>query len=326
MHWSQTTISAYQLYDYWLNSALSPTNNASGNFRAPSRARRSTADLSPSSPARPRSPDRSKDAAPIRAGHRRAEPADHPGGSLLHHGAAFQTSTTRRTSPGWPSTWLLARTEVPDKPGSPQNEVVVLRLKPTSNSANERPAPLPPFQGSGAGWPHTAKNPMRERTRKITTTAAGSDADPARVARPFPEGIPLEGAASSAYPDRGGGARSDNREAVGLGPPSVWPHAGPKGARRRHGRHRLRGSTTAARTTSTTCAEELGLGAFRSSISWPRVRPSWKRGAVYGQRGLDFYRSLVDRLQSPAPPDPAISLYHWDLPQRARGRQNLGAP
>ncbi len=58
--------------------------------------------------------------------------------------------------------------------------------------------------------------------------------------------------------------------------------------------------------------KELGLGAFRFSISWPRVQPSG-RGAV-NQRGLDFYRSLVDGLRS-RNLEPAITLYHWDLPQ-----------
>ena len=56
----------------------------------------------------------------------------------------------------------------------------------------------------------------------------------------------------------------------------------------------------------------LGLTAFRFSISWPRVRPSG-RGAV-NQHGIDFYRSLVDGLLA-RKLEPAITLYHWDLPQ-----------
>ena len=56
----------------------------------------------------------------------------------------------------------------------------------------------------------------------------------------------------------------------------------------------------------------LGLAAFRFSISWPRVRPSGS-GAV-NRRGIDFYRSLVDRLLA-RKIEPAITLYHWDLPQ-----------
>ena len=58
-------------------------------------------------------------------------------------------------------------------------------------------------------------------------------------------------------------------------------------------------------------AGELGLDAYRFSISWPRVMPAG-RGAV-NQAGLDFYSRLVDGLLAkgvrPFPP-----LFHWDLP------------
>ena len=57
---------------------------------------------------------------------------------------------------------------------------------------------------------------------------------------------------------------------------------------------------------------ELGVGAYRFSIAWPRVQPDG-HGAI-SQSGLDFYRSLVDRLLD-AGVEPVITLYHWDLPQ-----------
>ncbi|MGD9703755.1 MAG: GH1 family beta-glucosidase [Acidimicrobiia bacterium] len=57
---------------------------------------------------------------------------------------------------------------------------------------------------------------------------------------------------------------------------------------------------------------ELGLGAYRFSISWPRVLPAGC-GAVNG-RGLDFYDRLVDELLA-ADITPYPTLYHWDLPQ-----------
>jgi beta-glucosidase len=56
----------------------------------------------------------------------------------------------------------------------------------------------------------------------------------------------------------------------------------------------------------------LGVGAYRFSVAWPRVQPSG-RGAV-NQRGLDFYRSLVDTLLATGV-EPVVTLYHWDLPQ-----------
>jgi beta-glucosidase len=56
---------------------------------------------------------------------------------------------------------------------------------------------------------------------------------------------------------------------------------------------------------------ELGLGAYRFSVSWSRVLASG-RGTV-NPAGLSFYDRLVDRLleQGIAP---CVTLYHWDLP------------
>ncbi|WP_370409466.1 GH1 family beta-glucosidase [Streptomyces fradiae] len=57
---------------------------------------------------------------------------------------------------------------------------------------------------------------------------------------------------------------------------------------------------------------ELGLNAYRFSVSWSRVQPTGRGPAV--QKGLDFYRRLVDELLD-AGIEPALTLYHWDLPQ-----------
>jgi beta-glucosidase len=57
---------------------------------------------------------------------------------------------------------------------------------------------------------------------------------------------------------------------------------------------------------------ELGVGAFRLSVAWPRVVPEG-RGEV-NQAGLDFYDRLVDDLLA-ADIKPFVTLYHWDLPQ-----------
>jgi beta-glucosidase len=56
---------------------------------------------------------------------------------------------------------------------------------------------------------------------------------------------------------------------------------------------------------------DLGIGAYRFSVSWPRVLPSGT-GHV-NQAGLDFYRRLVDALVENEI-QPSLTLYHWDLP------------
>ncbi|MFZ4816644.1 MAG: GH1 family beta-glucosidase [Phototrophicaceae bacterium] len=57
---------------------------------------------------------------------------------------------------------------------------------------------------------------------------------------------------------------------------------------------------------------ELGIKAYRFSVSWPRVLPLG-HGAV-NEAGLDFYSRLVDEILN-AGITPFATLYHWDLPQ-----------
>jgi beta-glucosidase len=57
---------------------------------------------------------------------------------------------------------------------------------------------------------------------------------------------------------------------------------------------------------------ELGLRSYRFSIAWPRIQPIGRGKA--NQRGLDYYRRLVDALLA-AGIRPFPTLYHWDLPQ-----------
>ena len=56
---------------------------------------------------------------------------------------------------------------------------------------------------------------------------------------------------------------------------------------------------------------QLGLGAYRFSLAWPRILPDG-RGRI-NTRGLDFYDRLVDALLAKNIL-PVATLYHWDLP------------
>lgn len=56
--------------------------------------------------------------------------------------------------------------------------------------------------------------------------------------------------------------------------------------------------------------KQLGLKAYRFSVSWPRVMPAENE---INPRGLQFYKDLVTELKD-AGIVPLCTLYHWDLP------------
>ena len=57
---------------------------------------------------------------------------------------------------------------------------------------------------------------------------------------------------------------------------------------------------------------DLGLGAYRFSIAWPRVQPDGRGSG--NAAGIAFYDQLVDRLLEKGI-TPWATLYHWDLPE-----------
>jgi beta-glucosidase len=134
----------------------------------------------------------------------------------------------------------------------------------------------------------------------MTTTGSGTNG-----ALPFPQGFTW-GAATAAYQIEGA-AGADGRG------PSVWDTFS-----------RTPGKVRGGDTGDVACdayhrypqdvalMASLGLGAYRFSVSWPRIQPAG-RGAV-NQKGLDYYRALLDELAGRGIAASA-TLYHWDLPQ-----------
>jgi beta-glucosidase len=125
------------------------------------------------------------------------------------------------------------------------------------------------------------------------------------AARTFPQGF-LWGAATAAYQVEGAASEG------GRGP-SIWDTFS-------HSPGAIAGGDTGDVSTDhyhrylqdVDLLASLSLDAYRFSISWPRVQPEG-RGSVNAE-GLDFYDRLVDALLARGIA-PAVTLYHWDLPQ-----------
>jgi beta-glucosidase len=66
-------------------------------------------------------------------------------------------------------------------------------------------------------------------------------------------------------------------------------------------------------------AAELGVQAFRFSISWPRIFP--EGGGALNEAGVDHYSRVVDDLLARGV-TPYATLFHWDLPQALQ--QSIG--
>lgn len=132
------------------------------------------------------------------------------------------------------------------------------------------------------------------------------DASPAtQTGRTFPAGFRW-GTATAAYQIEGAAALHGRT-------PSIWDTfsrtpgkvlGGDTGDTAADHYHRM--------TEDVALLKRLGVSDYRFSVAWPRVQPTG-RGPVV-QRGLDFYRRLVDELLA-AGIRPVATLYHWDLPQ-----------
>ncbi|MDR3438389.1 GH1 family beta-glucosidase [Telmatospirillum sp.] len=131
------------------------------------------------------------------------------------------------------------------------------------------------------------------------------DAPPGTAALAFPTDF-LWGASTSAYQIEG----ATNEDGRG---PSVWDTF-----------CRMTGRVNHGHTGDIACdhyhrygddvrlMKDLGIGAYRFSLAWPRVLPRGR--GVANQAGLDFYDRLIDTLLE-AGIEPWATLFHWDLPQ-----------
>ncbi|KAK9282878.1 hypothetical protein L1049_011103 [Liquidambar formosana] len=60
--------------------------------------------------------------------------------------------------------------------------------------------------------------------------------------------------------------------------------------------------------------KEMGMDAFRFSISWSRLLPRGKLSGGVNKKGVKFYNNLINELLSNGL-QPFVTIFHWDLPQ-----------
>ncbi|HEX7374153.1 MAG TPA: GH1 family beta-glucosidase [Steroidobacteraceae bacterium] len=141
------------------------------------------------------------------------------------------------------------------------------------------------------------------------TTAVRADAT-MRLARRFPADF-VWGVATSAYQIEGA-AHDDGRgdsiwDTFCRRPGTIGDHS--SGDRACDHYHRY--------AADVDLIADLGIGAYRFSMAWPRVQPLG--AGAWNERGFAFYERLIDKLLARGI-EPHLTLYHWDLPQALQDR------
>lgn len=120
----------------------------------------------------------------------------------------------------------------------------------------------------------------------------------------FPEGF-LWGAATAAYQIEG----STNAEGRGE---SIWDVFARNGGTHNGDTADIAADHYRRYPEDHAIAKDIGLGALRMSIAWPRIFPTG--GGEPNQAGFDHYDRVIESLLAHAL-TPVVTLYHWDLPQ-----------
>ncbi|KAL5726971.1 hypothetical protein ACHQM5_000211 [Ranunculus cassubicifolius] len=60
--------------------------------------------------------------------------------------------------------------------------------------------------------------------------------------------------------------------------------------------------------------KDMGMDAYRFSISWSRVLPNGKLSGGVNKEGLNYYHRLIDEIISKNM-KPFVTIFHWDVPQ-----------
>ncbi|XP_050227343.1 cyanogenic beta-glucosidase-like [Mercurialis annua] len=60
--------------------------------------------------------------------------------------------------------------------------------------------------------------------------------------------------------------------------------------------------------------EDVGMNAYRFSISWSRIIPSGKLSKGVNEEGIDFYNRLINETLKNGLV-PFVTIFHWDVPQ-----------